>query len=168
MDAANAAGGRDNISVVFVPGPAFLGAESATSAEGRNRHATTRMRKENTNTRSFFRNLLLLAVGGALGLGGWQAYQHYVNKPAEPVVAPAPPPHIPREILVDASNANGIVSALAEALPGDTITIPPGEYLGPLILKDRVNLAGQSERRVIVRSSPASPRMRALGSSRRA
>ena len=155
VDAANAAGGRDNISVVFVPGPAFLGSESATSAEGRNRHATTRMRKENANTRSFFRNLLLLAVGGALGLGGWQAYQHYVNKTAEPVVAPAPAPHIPREILVDASNANGIISALAEALPGDTITIPPGEYLGPLVLKDRVNLAGQSERRVIVRSNPA-------------
>ena len=49
-----------------------------------------------------------------------------------------------------------MVKALAAALPGDTIVVPPGEYLGPLVLKDRVNVFVQSPRHVIVRSDPAS------------
>ncbi len=156
VEAANAAGGRDNISVVFVPGPEFLGAESATLAEGRNRHATTRMRSDKKATRGFFRNLTLLVVGMLLGLAGWRAYDYFVNKPAPPVVQTVAPPHIPREIQVAANNPYGIVEALAEALPGDTILVPSGEYLGPLILKDRVNILSQSVHHSLVRSDPSS------------
>ncbi len=155
VEAANAAGGRDNISVVFVPGPEFLGAESAAFAEGRNRHATTRMRAAKTGPRGFFRNILTLAVGMCLGLGVWLAYDRYINKPAPPAVLTAQP-HIPRDIQVEANNPNGIINALTEALPGDTILVPAGDYLGPLILKDRVNIVAQSPRQVIVRSDPRS------------
>jgi serine/threonine protein phosphatase PrpC len=154
VEAANAAGGRDNISVVFVPGPEFLGAESATLAEGRSRHATTRMRTGKTGARSFFRSILMLGIGMCLGLGGWLAYDHYATHPAPPVVV-TPAPHVPKDIQVQANNSNGIISALAEALPGDTILVPPGEYLGPLVLKDRVNIVAQSPTRVIVRGDPA-------------
>jgi hypothetical protein len=153
VEAANAAGGRDNISVVFVPGPEFLGTDSATLAEGRNRHATTRMRTGKTGTRGFFRNLLLLATGMLLMLGIWFAYDRYSAKPAPPIVM-ATPAHIPREILVDAQNPHGIASALAEALPGDSILVPAGEYLGPLALKERVNVVAQSAHHVIVHTDP--------------
>lgn len=44
VDAANGAGGKDNISVVFVAGSEFLGSASAEMAEARARHAITRMR----------------------------------------------------------------------------------------------------------------------------
>ena len=151
VKAANAAGGRDNISVVFVPGPEFLGAESPALAEGRNRHATTRMRSNKTRF-GFVRNLLMLAVGMLLGLGGWFAYTRYAVKPAPPIVI-APAPHIPKDIPVDANNSAGIIKALAEAVPGDTILVPAGEYIGPLVLKDRVNVFAQPAGRVIVRSS---------------
>jgi serine/threonine protein phosphatase PrpC len=157
IEAANAAGGRDNISAVFVPGPEFLGAESAALAEGRNRHATTRMRTGKTGTRGFLGSLMLLAIGILLGLGGWRVYDHYANPPAPPIAQTVTPPHIPRDIQVEANNSKGIIDALAEALPGDTILVPAGEYLGPLILKDRVNIVAQSVHRVIVRSDPASP-----------
>jgi len=156
VEAANAAGGRDNISVVFVPGPEFLGADSAASAEGRNRHATTRMRSDKASASGFFRNLLMLAVGGAIALGGYLFYTHYETKPVA-TVAVTPPPHIPKEIAVDSSNAGGIIKALNEALPGDTILVPAGEYLGPLVLKDRVNVLAQTPGHVVVRTQTASP-----------
>ena len=44
VEAANAAGGRDNVSVIFVPGPEFIGSESDALSDVRPRHATTRMR----------------------------------------------------------------------------------------------------------------------------
>ena len=45
VDAANEAGGKDNISVVFVAGPDFLGVDSKAMAEARGRHAITRTRR---------------------------------------------------------------------------------------------------------------------------
>jgi PPM family protein phosphatase len=47
VNAANEAGGRDNISVVFIAGPEFLGVHSPAMAEARARHAVTRMREPN-------------------------------------------------------------------------------------------------------------------------
>jgi PPM family protein phosphatase len=44
VDAANRAGGKDNITVVFIAGSEFLGNGSPAMAEARARHAITRMR----------------------------------------------------------------------------------------------------------------------------
>jgi serine/threonine protein phosphatase PrpC len=45
VDAANRAGGKDNITVVFVAGNEFLGNESPQMTEARARHAVTRARE---------------------------------------------------------------------------------------------------------------------------
>ena len=45
VDAANRAGGRDNITVVFVAGSEFLGNDSPQMVEARARHAITRARE---------------------------------------------------------------------------------------------------------------------------
>jgi serine/threonine protein phosphatase PrpC len=45
VDAANRAGGKDNITAVFVAGSEFLGNESPQMAEARARHAITRARE---------------------------------------------------------------------------------------------------------------------------
>src|SRR5580698_9422718 len=44
VDAANRAGGRDNITAVFVAGSEFLGSQSPAMAEARARHSITRAR----------------------------------------------------------------------------------------------------------------------------
>jgi parallel beta-helix repeat protein len=154
VEAANAAGGRDNISVIFVPGPEFLGAESATLAEGRARHATTRMRSGTNSSGGFFRNIFLLLTGMLIGLGIWRLWD-FTKKP-EPAVVVTVAPHTPREITVDASDPEGIIKALATALPGDTILVPPGEYLGPIVLHDGVNVFAQSSKHVIIHGNPDS------------
>jgi len=46
VDAANQAGGKDNITALFVAGPEFVGCASPGMAEARTRHSITRIRPE--------------------------------------------------------------------------------------------------------------------------
>jgi hypothetical protein len=76
-----------------------------------------------------------------------------------PVAAPArssTEARSPVHIAVNADDARGIINAFSGALPGDIIDVPPGDYLGPLALKDGVSLIGSLSHRPIVRSDPAS------------
>jgi serine/threonine protein phosphatase PrpC len=45
VDAANRAGGKDNVTVVFVAGPEFVGTQSPEMAGARMRHAITKVRE---------------------------------------------------------------------------------------------------------------------------
>jgi serine/threonine protein phosphatase PrpC len=156
IEAANTAGGRDNISVIFVPGPEFLGTESASLSDGRSRHGATRMRSAAKSSRGIFRNVLLVFAGMLIGgLGLWR-YSSFLGEKPEPTATAIVLPHAPKDIPVDAADSLGIAKALASALPGDTIVVPPGDYLGPILLKDRVNIVAQSPHHVIVRSDPTS------------
>ena len=67
-----------------------------------------------------------------------------------------PPVRLPVHIAVNAADPRGIAVALRSALPGDVIDVPPGEYLGPLLLKDRVSIVGSLPRRPVLRNDPAS------------
>lgn len=68
VDAANQAGGKDNVSVVFVAGPEFLGVYSPAMAEARARHSITRMRSPTNVWRRRFNRLLWFAAGVLAGL----------------------------------------------------------------------------------------------------
>jgi PPM family protein phosphatase len=89
VEAANLAGGKDNISVVFVAGSEFLGSNSNTLDGVRPRHATTRMRPPARLWKAILRNALLLIVGMILGVLLWSAIQRFApHWPANPVHAP--------------------------------------------------------------------------------
>ncbi len=75
VHAANQAGGEDNISVVFIAGPEFLGGASATLAESRSRHATTRPKRNSFFSRRLVLNLLWLLTGMILGALMWVVLQ---------------------------------------------------------------------------------------------
>jgi parallel beta-helix repeat protein len=57
---------------------------------------------------------------------------------------------------MDPQDASAIINALAVALPGDTLEVPPGQYLGPLRLKAHVNIVASLPGQAVVRSDPAS------------
>jgi serine/threonine protein phosphatase PrpC len=59
VEAANQMGGKDNISVVFVAGPDFLGADSPAMLEARTRHSITQVRE----IKSRWRRLLHRVAG---------------------------------------------------------------------------------------------------------
>ncbi len=63
VDAANQRGGKDNISVVFVAGPDFLGADSAAILEARTRHSITQVREIKSRWRKLLHRLAGLLPG---------------------------------------------------------------------------------------------------------
>lgn len=84
VDAANLAGGKDNISVVFVAGAEFLGSDSNTLVEVRPRHAETRMRPTASRWRAALRNALLLIAGMILGILLWIIVERVTGRPPSP------------------------------------------------------------------------------------
>lgn len=68
IDAANEAGGQDNISVVFVAGPEFFGSQSNSLVNSRPRHAITRMRSGESRWPRPLRDILWLVIGMILGV----------------------------------------------------------------------------------------------------
>ncbi len=60
IDAANQAGGKDNISVIFVAGPDFLGADSQAMLEARTRHSITQVREIKSPWRKLLHGLARL------------------------------------------------------------------------------------------------------------
>ena len=156
IDAANQGGGKDNVSVIFIPGPDFTGSQSRTTAQSRSRHAITRMRPRDSVARVTLGRLLLILAGMVLGALLTLAIQR--RTPREPAKQEPPPlaePPSAEEITVDSSDSHGIANALASAKPGDTIKIPPGQYLGPIELKDRVALISTVPHSAVIRSDPA-------------
>ena len=84
--AANEAGGGDNISVVFVAGPEFLGSRSSTLAGSRPRHAVTRAQKSGFSWRWTAMSAFWLLTGIVLGMLLWAVLER---------IAPS---HMPRLI----------------------------------------------------------------------
>jgi hypothetical protein len=58
-------------------------------------------------------------------------------------------------ITVDPGDPRGILQALTASVAGDTIDVLPGEYLGPIQLKNNVDIIGRVPGQAILRSDPA-------------
>lgn len=127
IEKANAAGGKDNVTVVVVEGEGFTAPPVAAAPARGGRW--------------------LLAVAmfllGALAAGGAAYYTRAMWIPPAVVIQP-------RVIAVTGS----IAAALAEARAGDTIEVPPGEYREQVRLKDGVALRAQSPRDATLRAAP--------------
>jgi parallel beta-helix repeat protein len=156
VNAANESGGKDNVSVIFVAGPEFSAGKQlpTPSTPALERHAITRVRTVQSRSRRALEKLPWLLAGTLLGILIWAISERLVPQTATPA------PHSagvrsPVHIVVNAVDARGIMNALADAVPGDTIDIPPGDYLGPLVLKNGVNLVGSLSARPVIRTDPA-------------
>jgi serine/threonine protein phosphatase PrpC len=71
VDAANEAGGKDNVSVIFVAGPEFLGSASRAMSDARSRHAITRQRRRSRAWRAWLSRVIWLVAGMILGALAW-------------------------------------------------------------------------------------------------
>jgi serine/threonine protein phosphatase PrpC len=82
VDAANEASGKDNISVVFVAGSEFLGAESKAMQGARVRHAVTRRRRRSRVRRLLTSRLPWLVAGILLGMMLWAVAERAASNSA--------------------------------------------------------------------------------------
>ena len=152
--AASDSGAKDNISVVFVAGSEFAGKAFNTLIEARARHAATRVRENPPAPRaSILSRLLWLVTGMILGALLWIGGERLLPLPAPKDLASQ---HRPGRIAVDPSDPGGLIKALAQSQPGDAIDVPPGQYFGPLHLKDHVAILSTVPGRAVVVSNPAS------------
>ena len=120
--AANQAGGKDNVTVVLIEGEDFKMPAAVAAVEPR--------------SGSVFRWLALLAaVALAAGAGGYYAGRLTARPPV--VTAPGP-----RVLVAGGSGAQfaSIAAAMADAHPGDTVEVLPGEYREEVRLSDRITL----------------------------
>jgi serine/threonine protein phosphatase PrpC len=132
--AANAAGGKDNVTVVVVEGEGFAGAAAeAPVAKGSGWRRGAAL---------FLLGALLAAAAAWFTRGLW---------------TPAPPPVVirPRVLAVGQGARYGtIMEAMAEARAGDSIEVGTGEYREEVHLKSGVALRSRTPGDAVLRAAP--------------
>jgi serine/threonine protein phosphatase PrpC len=129
IDAANAAGGKDNVTVLVVEGDQFTAPPTAENGgPGRSRS---------------WLGAVAALLAAAAGIAGGMAWER-AHRP--------PPVEIKPRVLVvrDDPHFPTISSALTEARPGDTVEVPLGEYAEPVALKSGVALVSRIPREAVL------------------
>ena len=147
IDAANAAGGRDNVTVVYVEGERFAAAPGAGD-RGAASGITRRLGAADTTAPRArivrFANIVLIAIVIVLAL----VQSDTVAPPAAAPESQQPPGELTR-IVVPASGS--IAEALQRARAGATIIVEPGEYRETVALKSHVRLVSRDANGAVIR-----------------
>jgi PPM family protein phosphatase len=145
IDAANDAGGKDNVTVVYVEGPRFAQGEDTRDLRPR-RSAVEEATPEDTRapTRSRLTALIVLLLLVVAGVAGYlQRDRLRLLWFAGTAVAP------PARITVGAGQSIG--DAVSAARPGTEVIVEPGEYRERVRLKDGVRLVSRVRRAAVIR-----------------
>ena len=134
IGAANAAGGKDNVTVVLVEGEGFT-APTVPAAANRGESVMARI--------MWFAGGLAVAAAGA-----WFSRAYWVPPPV--VVKP--------QVLIVGTGAAypSIAAAMAAAHPGDTVEVQVGEYNEQVHLAAGVTLRSRVPREAVLRAAPLS------------
>jgi PPM family protein phosphatase len=135
--AANAAGGKDNITAVLVEGPAYRPAPDLKVAP-------------KPHARPLAGRWAFLIYGALLGLLAVWGLERYLNP------APPPGPDPPRTWTVGPgpeSDGATISTVLDKARPGDTVVVTPGEYRELVIARQGVNLVSREPHAAVLRAA---------------
>jgi serine/threonine protein phosphatase PrpC len=143
VDAANDAGGKDNVTVVYIEGARFADVcRAALVADATPDHDASKKPQPWVRRLGLFAAaLLLVLVGVVLGrsFDVLQRWFEFLPTLQSAAILPSPPPIETQVVLPTGS----IVSALNRAAPGSQILVEPGEYREQLILRDRVRIASR-------------------------
>lgn len=140
IDAANQAGGKDNVTIVVVEGEQFPPPRPASDIVVSGRRAPGQFLPR---TACFLAGVVLAAAGAWFSRSFW---------------VPPPIAFTPR-VLVAGNNAGpytSIAAAMEEARAGDTVEVLGGEYREQVTLKTGVTLRSRVPRLAILRAAPLS------------
>ncbi len=156
--AANDAGGKDNVTVLFVEGERFAPAGSRAKREPRRKGRLG----ESEETQEQFANHPLGAFGGRwaffsygvlLSLILWNALQPHLWQRADSPGIESALGHSVKTLVVGPGTQfdfSSIGEALQKAQAGDTIEVSPGQYAESVVLKEGVNLVSQRSREAVI------------------
>lgn len=157
IQAANDAGGKDNVTVLVVEGEDFAAAVRARrggvggrdGAESRDARGAAAAAGRGRG-RALALLLAGMLAGALLALGAVAGWPHRPAWlwPQGAVVTPVPEPSGPRTWRVGLgpdADAASIADALDRARAGDTITVAPGDYREPVVIRQGITLYGPTE-----------------------
>jgi hypothetical protein len=148
IDAANASGGKDNVTVVYVEGEQFAAAvreDPPSATEITRRLGPVEKPPPGRRQSVRFANIVLLAALMVLAF----ASSDTVRPPA--AVPDGPPPVAGDAGRIVVTPAQSIAQALQRAAAGTTIVVEPGEYRETLTLKSQIRLVSSVPRAAILR-----------------
>jgi serine/threonine protein phosphatase PrpC len=158
LEAANAAGGKDNVSAVFVEGERFA---ASTRARGRKDAAydLARLSAFAARARSIADSRWLpLAFGVLLGIALLLAALFFTRAVPAYVRDLLPAGSWPRTWVVSQdgpADFTSIRAALDRACAGDTVRVEPGEYRERVLLTGSVALVSAKPREAVIIAPPA-------------
>jgi PPM family protein phosphatase len=147
IDAANAAGGKDNVTAVYVEGEQFgppIALEPLAETEITRRLRSVDPAARKTGGAVRLANIVLMAVLILLTL----VRSDTLSPPATPPHV-APPAADTGRIVVHSMQS--IAQALQRAPAGSTIVVEPGEYRETLIMKSSVRLVSREPHGAVIR-----------------
>lgn len=174
IEAANAAGGKDNISVVIVEGARFgkglprrAASQKSKTAEAdaldstqASTQPTVRPQLRGAQAargsrvgRTVLYLFLLLGLAAVLA-GAWLMRNQLATFLARIGIGGTETPPAAAALVVDPQGTTGyrtIREALQAAQPGQTVEVVPGEYLGPVELANGVSLVSRVSRGAVIR-----------------
>jgi PPM family protein phosphatase len=141
VELANGAGGKDNVTVVYVEGEAFVSNREAAGNRQPENKIDGAVSLYERKRLVLLLSVLFLVGGFALGLTFRPG-----NMPALGTSAASPPP-----ASLPVQPGESIAGAIHRAIPGTTVTVEPGEYLERIVLKEGVRLVSRVPRGAIIR-----------------
>ncbi len=140
IGAANAAGGKDNITVLIAAGPEYKPEYKHDATGVRTQVALTEVRAPGFFARRWAFLLYGLLLGIAVALPAAYLRNHLPTGPRTLLVGPA-----------------GIAAAMQEARSGDTVIVPPNRYRERIELREGVTLRSQLSGTVTLMSPDGGP-----------
>ena len=161
IEAANDAGGKDNVTVVYVEGELFAASRVRSRASAAAREtaiyappsgATPREPRATTAQRVVRTALVaLLVIVTTLAVVRWRpSWQIPLPAWLSPAPTAAVPPISTSGVVVVRPNES-IAEALGRAEPGSQVVVEPGEYRERLVLKDGVRVVSRVPRGATIR-----------------
>src|SRR5688500_9125526 len=153
IDAANKAGGKDNITVVYAEGTDFAAASTSPGRTPELRGAIDSVRATRLSWLAItLLGGLLVGLLGGLALNEWLPFDTYVSSRRPQTLsvglaAAGPPSPIG---FGEAGQYPTIAAAMTASRPGDLIQLEPGEYAERVFLKDGANLTAREPGTVTV------------------
>jgi PPM family protein phosphatase len=142
VDMANDAGGKDNVTVVYVEGESFASSLPRDLNPGPANNGRTGVPSAGISKRLVFLLSILFLVGGfALGLIFKPDYVSVLGSSAG--LSPAP--------SVVVQSGESIAAAIESAAPGTMVSVEPGEYLERIVLKEGIRLVSRVPRAATIR-----------------
>jgi PPM family protein phosphatase len=161
IDAANAAGGKDNVTVVYVEGPRFLEGEDTRALRARSTSVSPKLERSQPVVAPEEKDAKVAQEAPVISASQWRAWALVCLMFA--VIALAAYslrdrwvldglelPSFTRRALVVRPNES-IRAAMLQAKAGDEVIVEPGEYREPIDLKSDVRLRSRTPRGAALR-----------------